>query len=381
MGISRTIDNCVAGPRRKRRDHVNGKTVFFVSILFKKKLEETVRKSKNISKRWKPIMWHSERKPVDEINVSRTKLMPHSTCPIAFLLVGALLGVSGCLMEFELQEEPVDRTETSSDQNSQNGTSLEHDSESDVVEDGETTEDSNEVDTAEYFDTLLDDTATPDPADDIMDTATLTTQDSEGDQDIETELAPCPTGVELGPAVVYLDLIDGSSAKNYKYEDFCGKGEIIVGYRGFFRDRQDDVVHGKIQALCAKPTIWDRDGKCEIEFGTPSRLPLRGDTGHIRWTRKCSQGEVIVGYQGRTGSDIDRIVFSCARLILQAGKNGYTISRGESSALPVAGGNGGNYDHQDECPESQVPTSSILTASSLNINALGLGCRELFLVQ
>lgn len=364
-----------------------GKSVVLFSSLFEEKLDGTVFKSTNLSTRWKSRMKHSERNPIDDINLKKANLMSHFICSIAFWLVSALTGVSGCLLDFELLEEPTRSSEFSSYNDDQVGTVGENDGESDAGGEGESTVgnhadngNSDEVNTAEYFDTLLDDTATWDPADDT-DTASLPTQDPELDRDSETELAPCPTGLELGPTFVNLDLIDGSSAENYKYEDFCEEGEIIVGYRGFFRGRQDDVVHGKIQALCAKPSIRDQDGKCAIEFGIASRLPLRGHTGDIEWTRMCPQGEVIVGYQGRTGHDIDHIVFSCARLILQAGKDGYTITRGKSSALPVAGGNGGNYDHQDECPENHVPTSSILYASNLCINALGLGCRKLSLVN
>ena len=76
-----------------------------------------------------------------------------------------------------------------------------------------------------------------------------TSQDTQGDQDSETEFGPCPTGKELGPTVEDLDLIDGSGRANYEYEDFCVDGEIMDGFRGFFRDRQGDVVHGKILSL------------------------------------------------------------------------------------------------------------------------------------
>lgn len=287
-------------------------------------------------------------------DVSKCKLSLTST----LLILCFFTQLSGCLLEYELNDE--DNSEIDSDSENENffGTVDYKDYDSDSSEGLDSAADNDSVGGGE--------------------TSTDTGLDKEPDASDEVDPNSCPGGFDFNSNTAFTQPIVGKSAERYKYHDACEDGEIIVGYRGYFRTgSNNNLIHGKIQALCALMSFRFEGGKCLVKTGEPSSLPLRGNTGAIEWTRICPQDQVIVGYDGRAGSDIDQITLFCAPLHISASDNGYTMRRGEISPLQRAGGVGGNYDYEDECPESYVATSSTMSASEIDVNAFGLGCQQL----
>lgn len=187
----------------------------------------------------------------------------------------------------------------------------------------------------------------------------------------------CPTGIEFTSETVFTKLIETKTTVVAEHDDSCEDGQVVVGYHGFLRDESGkNLVHGKIQAVCATPSVVSENGECVVKMGSTTQTPLRGDTGSREWTRMCPDGEIMVGFEAKTGMDIDYIIFVCAPLSISEG----TITRGTLTYLDRAGGVGGNYLYQDLCPADQFATSSQILEGNLLFTGFGMGCRSPSLV-
>ena len=292
------------------------------------------------------------------------------------------------MLDFKTKDDSAEKdSENSSRVDTANDTDTDA-TDTDATDTDATDTDDTDTDAADTDDTDTDATDTDDTDTDDTDTVTEVTgdtntlgdtdtgddseADSQTENDSDSELSSCPSGLEFRTSPVFTDLIEANSPLVGDYHDSCSRGLVIVGYRGFFRDNQKYYIHGQIQAVCARPTIHSDGNKCLVKTGDTEDLPLRGSPAEIAWSRMCPQHEIIVGYFGTTGSAIDRLTFLCAPLLVG---EGHRISRGPVTPLEKAGGDGGNYDFEAECPVDQVATSSIMRTSHVIVNALGVGCQ------
>lgn len=317
-------------------------------------------------------MWHVIKKLLNQLTLTRDILDFKSIVLPTGVLIILAGGVSGCLLDYQLTKE------TDTDTNVRIETGENDDPDDDGSEDVET-ESSGDTETIADSETV--NASTEDTDEDTEeDTEEETNVISDTETNGETEYPSCPSGLDFTSQTVFTELINGSSIDIYEYHDSCEEGQVIVGFHGFLRQVKN-LVHGKIQALCAEPAVLFEAGKCVVATEGGTTLPLRGDEGNVEWTRMCPQNEIVVGYRGMTGADIDQITFVCASLRIVAESGGYAIALGERTFLESAGGAGGNYEAQDQCPDGQVATSSLMLANNVLVNAFGLGCQVPSLIR
>lgn len=318
-------------------------------------------------------MWRATKRKDIFFKDAQTRSLLTSITPTAIILGFVLFGASGCLIDFPEKDTQQDHADTVSN----GGT------DSDNTDESGPEAETDGLDTTDVGDGGNDTGEDPDSdptAGDSGDEPGNTGGDDSGDE-TGPENDFCPVGIDFTSKTAFTDLIESMSTVVENYNDPCGDNEVIVGYHGFFRDETGkNLVHGKIQALCAAASISLKNGECVVEMGTTTPSPLRGSVGNREWTRMCPEGQVIVGYQGTTGMDIDRIFFTCAPLLIEPEKDGHSITLGQVTYLDQAGGDGGNYPYQDECPKDQVATTSVTHTSNILLNGLGMGCRTPSLV-
>jgi hypothetical protein len=160
---------------------------------------------------------------------------------------------------------------------------------------------------------------------------------------------------------------DGGTA----YTDLCPLGQAVIGYQGFLTAPSVGLILvGGIQALCGElvltgPTITTTAG---------ATLTIRGESQASPWTQTCPANEVVVGFVGRSGDDLDQVAFQCAAWTV-SGDAGSALSSGSIVTLAPAGGDGGT-PYEDGCPSGQVARGSNLRAGEW-VDAFGLVCGTL----
>src|SRR5260370_16092114 len=90
------------------------------------------------------------------------------------------------------------------------------------------------------------------------------------------------------------------------------------------------------------------------------------------WSVRCPADQVVVGFDGRAGFDLDQVSFECAPLVLAGSASGYQLSTGPTTSLPVDGGPTGPT-FQDGCSPNQVVVGTTTYAGQI-IYQIGLTC-------
>jgi len=87
----------------------------------------------------------------------------------------------------------------------------------------------------------------------------------------------------------------------------------------------------------------------------------------------CPSDQMVVGFRGRSGSDIDQLVFLCAPLAISGASPNFVLSIGPTTESTPLGGPGGNPFNPIQCPAGQVAIGDEGRAA-FTINAFGLLC-------
>jgi hypothetical protein len=149
------------------------------------------------------------------------------------------------------------------------------------------------------------------------------------------------------------------------YTDLCPGDQAVIGYQGFLTPPSvGATLVGGLQALCGTIVV---DGSSSATMAGAS-LPMRGASQDSPWTQRCPTGQVVVGFAGRSGADLDQVAFECAPW--SASDAG--LSMGAYVTLPAAGGDGGTA-FQQTCPAGQLARGDALRAGDW-IDAFGLVC-------
>jgi hypothetical protein len=146
----------------------------------------------------------------------------------------------------------------------------------------------------------------------------------------------------------------------------------VIGYGGFLTGPEvGATLVGAIQAVCGELSVGSApsDG---VTIGAGATLPMRGATQDTPWSQMCPADEVVVGFSGRSGADLDQVAFECAPWTASNNVDGGVLSAGPTVTLPAAGGDGGT-PFQDTCPPGQLARGSNLRAGAW-VDAFGLVC-------
>ena len=133
------------------------------------------------------------------------------------------------------------------------------------------------------------------------------------------------------------------------------------------------VIPDTLQGLCGKVSI-EGSGPYQVVTTLVTTLDTRGLTpGSIEQNRMCPTGQVVVGFDWRAGDYIDQLVFRCAPLSILGGDAGFTLSIGTATPLDLIGGDGGTTWGQSNCADGQVAVGYAGRSGTV-IDAFGLLC-------
>jgi hypothetical protein len=185
----------------------------------------------------------------------------------------------------------------------------------------------------------------------------------------------CPSDFKLGDPAVPTARGGGGGAA---YNDFCYPGHVLVGFNIYENTGSPDVV-GQIEAICGTVTITP--GSCQLAISPKETLTKRGTTSNAApVTQKCPLNQVIVGYQGRWGANLDQVGFGCAPLALTNDGSMYQVSVGSPITwFSPVGGSAPPGMYKDVCPSGQVGVGTDTHAQGV-ILAFGLYCANPILV-
>jgi hypothetical protein len=184
---------------------------------------------------------------------------------------------------------------------------------------------------------------------------------------------PRPTAISLSQASVPSGQ-KAASAGGSAFRQSCAANEVIIGYTGTI-DAPDAAMSQlrTFQAVCASLSVSGTT-KFVVTTTTKELLPVVGTMpGATQQTELCPNDQVVVGFAGRSGSDIDQIVTLCAPLTISGSTPNYALTLGAETARPPVGGPGGQPFAAIRCPAGQVATGDEGRAA-FTINAFGLLC-------
>jgi hypothetical protein len=184
---------------------------------------------------------------------------------------------------------------------------------------------------------------------------------------------PRPTRIRLGqPAVPSGQRVASQSGTAFSQP--CATDEVIIGYTGT-TDAPDAAMNQlrTFQAVCASLSVSGTT-TFVVNSTTKELLPVVGTMpGATQQTQLCPNDQVVVGFSGRSGSDIDQIVILCAPFTITGSSPNYVLALGAETARPPVGGPGGEPFAAIRCPAGQVAMGNEGRAA-FTINAFGLLC-------
>lgn len=170
------------------------------------------------------------------------------------------------------------------------------------------------------------------------------------DADVGSICSPCTIPVVLsGSSTTAEQGGDGG----VPHLDLCPDNEVLLGFQGTLTlpSAGLTLVEG-FQATCGELTLASAP-PAAISTTTGSSLPMRGASKGSAWSQVCPANQVVVGFSGRSGSDLDQVAFDCAAWTAASDEAGTPLSMGTPVTLPAAGGDGG-LPFQGACPPGQL---------------------------
>jgi len=189
--------------------------------------------------------------------------------------------------------------------------------------------------------------------------------------------APCPTGILLS-GENNTALHGGTDPTDVHFKDICPMGGPVIGYTGSIDSTMPTSV-GKMATVCGKIAIDASSGSCKVLVNAVTTMPMRGTVGDVPFTQTCPPNQVVVAFQGRAGTYLDQVSFTCAPLVISSTPMGYQLAIGTRTGLPPSGGNGGTA-FQDGCAAGQIVHGTNVTTFSGIVDAAGVICGAFSLV-
>jgi len=183
---------------------------------------------------------------------------------------------------------------------------------------------------------------------------------------------PRPTGVRVGPTSTPSGQ-QAASTGGTAFQQSCAANEVVIGYTGTV-DAPDSAMNQlrTFRAVCASLSVSAAITSV-VNTTTKEILPAVGTMpGVVQQTEMCPTDQIVVGFSGRSGADIDQIVALCAPLSMASGSS-YALAIGTEMARPPVGGPGGEPFAAIRCPAGQVAMGNEGRAA-FTINAFGLLC-------
>jgi hypothetical protein len=142
---------------------------------------------------------------------------------------------------------------------------------------------------------------------------------------------------------------DGGTA----YTDTCPANQVVIGFQGFLTlpSAGLTLIEG-LQAVCGQLSAQG-PSPARMTASVGAMLPIRGASLGSPWTLMCPSDEVVVGFAGRSGSDLDQVGFECAAWSAPSEDAGAPLEMGSTVTLPAVGGDGG-LPFEEGCPSGEM---------------------------
>lgn len=155
------------------------------------------------------------------------------------------------------------------------------------------------------------------------------------------------------------------------FTDVCPDDEVVIGYQGFLSGPGVGLtLIGGIQTMCGSLSV-NPSSPGQVLTAEGAILPLRGAGQGNAWTQSCPADQVVVGFAGRSGADLDQVAFECAPWAVEPDGGG-GLSAGVAVTLGAAGGDGG-APYMDTCPAGLLARGSVGRSGEW-VDAFGLLC-------
>jgi hypothetical protein len=180
----------------------------------------------------------------------------------------------------------------------------------------------------------------------------------------------CPIPVNLGGQS---DTAAQGGTTGTPYTDTCPAGQAVIGFKGFLTAPSVGLLLiGAIQAQCGALVVIGSDSTAAATVAGPT-LPMRGTSIDSPWTQSCPANEVVVGFFGRSGADLDQIAFECARWTPSSDGGSDELSVSSTTVTSSGIGGDGGSPFQNMCPPGEVARGTSLRAEGW-IDAFALVC-------
>ena len=164
------------------------------------------------------------------------------------------------------------------------------------------------------------------------------------------------------------------------FSQTCAANEVVIGYTGTL-DGPDAAVPvlRTFRAVCGRLSVTSGQ-PFAVTTASAELLPVVGtNAGPVAQVQMCAKDEMVVGFGGRSGADIDQIVILCAPLNVSVADGRFALSIGNTNARAGLGGQGGATFAVIPCPDGMVAVGNEGRAA-YTINAFGLLCAAPVLV-
>lgn len=191
--------------------------------------------------------------------------------------------------------------------------------------------------------------------------------------DVPIEVRPPDAGATLATVVAMgQNLTPRRGGSGTGTVDLCPDGSVLIGYEGTHSQNPTFPWIQSVVGVCA--TVTFPVAGAPASAWTLTRLPARGSTGGVAWSRLCPARHVLVGFDGNAGSWIGQLVFACAPISLSS--SGQAVVLGTDIELDDVGGAADNDFPQTDCPAGQAARGAETRAGSY-LEAFGLVCGTL----
>ncbi len=179
----------------------------------------------------------------------------------------------------------------------------------------------------------------------------------------------CPSSLGRGAATTG-STYGGSGGAAFTTD--CASGAALGGINGRAASRLDQVA-GVCRALSLSAnTTTSPEHTYTLATGASTTLAAQGGTGGTPFSDACAAHEVIIGIEGRSGSEVDRLSFVCGTVRLTRSGSSFTATVTETSTSPSRGGTGGSA-FSYRCPAGRVAVG-LYGRDGTRIDQIGLRC-------
>jgi hypothetical protein len=178
-----------------------------------------------------------------------------------------------------------------------------------------------------------------------------------------------PTGITLTD-IVNSGVTSGTGGS--EFTSACPDGQALVTFTGTWGGMYMGLE--SLQGTCGTLGI---SGSGPYTVTAPPDGNVLGPLGAVSPTTidgPCPEGQVVVGFEGRSGDWVDQLTFYCAPLTISDSTGSYvlTVGTGAPITTPV-GPDTGTPFQTISCPDGKIAVG-IIGRSGAAIDAIGLSC-------